>query len=264
MPRPNEGLSGVGVLVTRPAHQAEPLCQLIEEAGGKPVRFPAMEIVAAEHSDALKALVRQLSDFDIAIFISPNAVQKAVNLVRSYGEFPASLRIAAVGRGSARALEKQGLKVDIFPATRFDSEALLAMDEMRDVSAKRIIIFRGEGGREMLAETLKARGAKVEYAEVYQRVMPEADATHLMRAWAHGDIHIVTVTSSESLRNLYDMLGQLGRRWLQQTPLVVVSERTAELAKELGFKKYPIVAERASDDAIVDAVRQWWMREIAS
>lgn len=259
----SEVLENIGVLVTRPAHQAEELCRAIEQSGGRAVRFPVLEIVAMEDSEVLNQIVERLESFDIAVFISPNAVNKAVNLVQASRPFPSSLKLAAVGRASAKAIASCGLEVDLFPATRFNSEALLAMDEMQDVAGKRIVIFRGDGGREILAETLKARGAHVEYAEVYRRVKPKSDVTHLMRHWARGEIDIITVTSNEGLRNLYDMVGQLGRQWLRKSPLVVVSDRAAELAQELGFKQKPIIAERASDEAIVTAIKQWRMAQVA-
>ncbi|MDH5300632.1 MAG: uroporphyrinogen-III synthase [Gammaproteobacteria bacterium] len=252
----NSPLAGVSVLVTRPEHQAGPLCELIEAAGGRAVRFPVLEIADPQDLASVQAQIDRLDQFDIAIFISPNAVQRAVNLVRAQREFPASLQIAAVGRASAKALAKMGLETDIFPATRFDSEALLEMPQLQQVVNKRILIFRGEGGREVLAETLKQRGAQVEYAEVYRRVKPGADVSQLMRAWARGDIDLVTVTSNEGLSNLYDMVGQLGRRWLLATPLVVVSERGVQAAQQLGFSRI-LLADQASDQAVLMAVERW-------
>jgi uroporphyrinogen-III synthase len=252
----SSNLQKVSVLVTRPEHQADALCELIEADGGKAIRFPVLEIVEPESLSTVQQQIDRLHEFDIVIFISPNAVQRAVNLVRSQRQFPESLQLAAVGRASAKALKKMGLEADIFPTTRFNSEALLEMPQLQAMAGKRILIFRGEGGREVLAETLKQRGAEVEYAEVYRRIKPSGDVSLLMRAWARGDIDIVTVTSNEGLSNLYDMLGQLGRRWLLATPLVVISERGRELAEQLGFKQL-LMAERASDQAILSAIKQW-------
>ena len=147
-PETSRLLDGVGILVTRPAHQADNLCRLIESEGGKAIRFPVLEILDPDNLDALDATIDRLDAFDIAIFISPNAVQKAVNRVRSQREWPKNLHIAAVGRSSAKALDKLGLPTDIFPKTRFNSEALLELKQMQDVQGKKIVIFRGEGGRE--------------------------------------------------------------------------------------------------------------------
>jgi len=255
-------LTGVGVLVTRPAHQAQGLCQAVAEKGGHAICFPVMEIVDLENSAALIGVIDCLDDYDIAIFISPNAVNRALNIIFSQRRLPESLKIAAVGKGSAKALRTLGVKTDIFPTTRFNSESLLALDDLQHVSAKKIIIFRGEGGRELLAETLRARGAIVEYAECYRRVKPKADIAVLMRYWARGEIDIISVTSNEGLRNLFDMVGQLGRKWLQKTPLVVVSQRAVDLAQELDFVKDPIVCE-ANDNAIVKAIVGWRVAQVA-
>lgn len=254
---PETALRGVGVVITRPAHQAEALRRGIEAEGGRAICFPVLEILDPEDFSALDALVARLDEFDIAIFISPNAVNKALNRILAVRPLPSGLTIAAVGKGSARELAIFGLKADIVPRERFDSEALLELPAMQQVAGRRIVIFRGDGGRELLAETLKRRGAEVEYAEVYRRAKPTADVGRLMRHWARGEIDIVTVTSNEGLRNLFDMVGQLGREWLRKTPLVVASHRQVDLARELGVKAEPLVAAGAADEAIIDAVRAW-------
>lgn len=264
MPKPETLLSNIHVLVTRPEEQAENICNQLAAAGATPVRFPVLEIVDIEDSSHLIQLIDKLDEYDIAIFISPNAVKKAANLVQSRKGWPTSVKIAAVGKASAKALDTLGLIADIFPPKRFNSEALLELPEMHDVHGKKIIIFRGEGGRETLAETLKARGASVEYAECYRRRQPKADVSQLLRHWARGEINIVVTTSNEGLHNLYDMVGQLGRQWLVKSPLVVLSDRAEELARQLGFKNQIIVASQASDEAIIDAITNWRQQTLAN
>lgn len=246
------------MLVTRPRDQAEPLCRLIEAAGGTAIRFPALEIAPPKDVEALNHLIDRLDDFHMAIFISPSAVNKAMNLVCARrGALPAHLAVACVGRGSARELRHFGIENALAPKGRFDSASLLELPELRTVQDKRVVIFRGDGGRELLARTLAERGAQVEYAECYRRVKPAADVGALLRAWARGEIDIVTVTSVDALHNLYDMVGKLGQQWLVKTPVVVVSERLSETCRELGFKHPAIVAAQASDEAILEAVRTW-------
>ncbi|KPJ97073.1 MAG: hypothetical protein AMJ55_00515 [Gammaproteobacteria bacterium SG8_15] len=240
-------LKGVTVLVTRPAHQAEHLCQLIKEEGGSAVRFPLLSIAEPTDREALKNVTRRLADFDMVIFISPNAVDKGMLVIEEHGGLPESIRVAAVGKGSARHLEKLGIKTDIFPSQQFNSEALLAMEEMQSVAGKHIVIYRGEGGRELLANTLRARGAKVEYAECYR----------LAKQLLHGNIDIITVTSSESLQNLYDLVPKPARSALLQLPLIVVSDRTQKLAEELGFKQPAIIAQKPGDEEMVQAMVNW-------
>jgi uroporphyrinogen-III synthase len=251
-------LAGVRVLITRPREQAENLARLIEAEGGEAIRFPVIEITDPQNSRALFATIDRLEAFDIAIFISPNAVNRAMNLILARrGGLPPGLRLACVGRGSARELKHFGVEQAIVPPGRFDSEALLELPALREVAGARIVIFRGDGGRELLGDTLAARGATVEYAECYRRTLPAADATPLLRRWARGEVNIVTVTSVEGLRNLYEMLGSAGQAWLIRTPIVVVSERMAAVCRELGFKTEPLVAARAADEALLEAVKAW-------
>ena len=260
-------LTGVRVLVTRPRHQAEHLATLIEQLGGAAIRFPAVEIAGPRDSTVLSKLIDRLGEFDMAIFVSPNAVTRALELVRARrlsacdaqagGSLPARLAVAAVGQGSARELKRLGVENTIAPTERFDSESLLALPALKAVAGKSIVIFRGEGGRELLGATLAERGARVEYAECYRRARPEADTTALVRQWAQNGVDIVTITSVAGLKNLHAMLGESGRQLLLATPIVVVGRRVAEACRELGFAQPALVAAEASDAAIVAAIEAW-------
>ncbi|MDA8107799.1 MAG: uroporphyrinogen-III synthase [Betaproteobacteria bacterium] len=238
--------------MTRPRAHAEALARLIREAGGEPLVFPAIEIRDLPDLGPILAKIDRLEEFDLAIFISPNAVHKALNLVqarRAGKPWPSRLRVAAVGRGSRRELEQQGFAEVIAPAAHADSEALLALPELSAVAGKRIVIFRGDGGRELLGDTLAARGAHVEYAECYRRARPAADSAPLLTAWARGAVHAVTVSSGEGLANLFDMLGKLGQQWLRATPLFVPHPRVAESAVRLGVRE--VLVAGASDAELV-------------
>ncbi|MEQ1668819.1 MAG: uroporphyrinogen-III synthase, partial [Sulfuriferula sp.] len=197
-------LNGKGILVTRPAHQAAELAEQIRAANGKPVIFPVLEILDTADLAPLYDLIDRLDAVDMAIFISPNAVNKAMNLIKSRRTMPETLQIAAIGRGSSRELKHFGIEKIIAPSARFDSENLLEMPELQEVAGKRIVIFRGDGGRELLGDTLTERGALIEYAECYRRSRPDVNAGNLMRQWSRNEINAVTITSSEGLRNLYD------------------------------------------------------------
>jgi len=248
-------LAGLGVLVTRPKPQAEELCAAIEAQGGHAICCPVIEIADPVNLALLPPLVDRLDEFDIAIFISPNAVVKAVSLLmRLERKLPANLCVAAIGQGTAKALLANGIKVDIFPSEQFNSEALLSQDAMLQVQHKRILIFRGVGGRELLAETLRKRGATVSYAEVYRRIKPSIDVVALLDKWSIIDV--VIVTSNEGLRNLYEMIGSEGCSRLLATQLVVSSHRVADLAKKMGFIKMARVASAVSNEAIIGVLRQ--------
>lgn len=247
-------LTGVGVLVTRAEHQAKSLCEMIAGLGGIPIRLPAVEINGPVDPGRVNQLLAALPDCDIAIFISPNAVQWGLKLLQT-GGLPKNLLLAAVGKCTAKMLSDSGHPVDIVPVDRFDSEALLATPAMNRVAGKRVLIFRGDGGRALLGDTLKQRGALVEYAEVYRRECPREGSAGLPQGWQEG-VDVVTVTSNDLLENLLAMLGRSGSSWLQETPLIVVSERMVKHARALGCGEV-ILARGADEHSLANALCAW-------
>ena len=249
-------LAGRGVLITRPREQASRLAELVQAAGGDARLFPTLEILDAPHPATLNAVFDRLEEFDLAVFVSPSAVQKALTLARvRRGDrpWPARLAVAAIGRGSRRALEGQGMNGIIAPDARADSESLLALPQLGDVAGKRVVIFRGDAGRELLGDTLLARGAQVVYAECYRRARPLADTGPLLDAWGRGKVHAVTVASGEALSNLYDMLGAPGQSRLRSTPLFVAHQRIAAQAGRLGVAQ-ALVAGPGDEDMLAALV----------
>jgi uroporphyrinogen-III synthase len=254
---PGKGrLADLRVLVTRPVHQAQRLCELIKSEGGEAILFPVLEIVEPADPSPLLAIIERLDDFEIAIFISSNAVEQALGVILAQRTLPAHLKLAVIGVSSAKKLEQFGLSADICPSEKFNSEALLSLPEMHAVAGKSIIIFRGEGGREFLADTLKQRGAEVEYATVYQRTKPQTEPGILLRALQRSEFDMISVTSNEALHNLFDMAGSQGRELLHSIPLAVLSERTAALAEQLGYTHPPCVSNEASDEGLIEALVQ--------
>lgn len=165
---------------------------------GRTVLLPVLEILDPQDSSAARDIVDRLNEFDIAIFISANAVNKAMELITPRRGWPASLSVAAVGARTAEELQRHGQQVNIMPRQPFNSEALLSLHEMRNVASKRVIIFRGEGGRELLGDTLRERGAHIEYAEVYRRGKPAGNFSDVMDA----GIDVIVVTSNESAQSM--------------------------------------------------------------
>ncbi|ALP52075.1 hypothetical protein Tel_02360 [Candidatus Tenderia electrophaga] len=249
----SQALAGITVAVTRPAAQAVSLCRLIEAHGGTSIAFPAIEIRAPESQQQLATLPSRLNQFDMAIFISANAVEGAARLIGD--TLPAALQLAAVGDSTRRAVERHWRRPVISPAQGWNSEALLATGKLQQLNGRRIIIFRGQGGRELLAQTLSQRGAAVEYAEVYRRVRPGGDLRRLMAHDPPPDV--ITATSNETLQNLYDMAARSQREWLLQRQLVVIGERAADLAVRLGFQHPAIVAAHGNEQGLVEAMTAW-------
>ncbi|MEA3274216.1 MAG: uroporphyrinogen-III synthase [Pseudomonadota bacterium] len=242
-------LGGKGVLVTRPAGQAAGLRRLVHEAGGRAIPFAAIRILPVEDPKPAQRLLAQ--SWDLMIFISRNAVEQVLPLLPGR-RLPDRPQLAAVGRATADALTDAGRAPDLVPFGRFDSESLLALPELADLAGRRVLVVRGEGGRAILGDTLAERGAELRYAEVYRRALPDVDPAPLLESWRR-DVHLVTATSEEILGNLIRLVGPEGRELLLATPLVVVSERTAESARRRGFARVE-VAERAADDALLSAL----------
>jgi uroporphyrinogen-III synthase len=240
-------LHGAGVLVTRPAHQAGPLCALVSARGGRPIPFPTLEIRDPPDPAAARDLLRAANGFDLLLFVSANAVDRAA----SWLPRPLQPAIGGVGEGTARALRAQGLEPTILPTASADSEGLLALPALRAVRGKRVLVVRGEGGRPLLGDELRARGAEVRYAEVYRRTLPAVDAAGLLAEWPRR-VQVVVTTSREILDNLVALLGPAGRPHLEQTPVVVVNERVAGHARALGIRRV-IVAAGPGDEALVRA-----------
>lgn len=247
-------LAGRGIVVTRPVAQAGPLAGMIRAAGGTPIIFPVLEILDTADIQPLVDAIDRLDSFYLAIFISPNAVLRAMNQIAARRAWPVGLRAAAIGKGSVKELKRFGIVKVIAPTRVYDSERLLELPQLQAVTGQRIVIFRGEGGRELLGDTLAARGASVEYVECYRRARPRADAAPLLRAWARNEVHAVLVTSSEGLRNLFEMIGKLGQSWLRRTPLLVPHPRIAAAARELGCTN--IVESAPGDDGLFETLQQ--------
>lgn len=245
-------LDGRSIVVTRPERQAGSLAYLIEQAGGRALRVPAIEIEAVR-SPALDAVVGALRSFDLAVFISRNAVEHGLARVRELGGWPPQLPTAALGAGTRRALEAEGVNGVIAPDGPADSEALLDRAQLKAVAGKRVVIFRGIGGREVLAATLRSRGAVVEYAECYRRQVPVTDVQPLLGEWSRGAVDAVTVSSGEGLANFARLLDETGRGYLRRTPVFVPHPRVAGEARALGIGQV-VVAGAADDDMLAALV----------
>ena len=257
--------AGLNIVVTRPVHQAGELAAGIRAAGGNPILFPVLEIRDVQDQRPLLDLIARLDQFDLAIFISPNAVNKAMQLIGGKWPLPTlplGLKIATIGEGGVRELQKFGITEVIAPTERFDSEALLALAELQQLTGKRVVIFRGEGGRELLGNELIKRGATLEYAVCYRRNKPGTDVhavAALLQAWERGELHAITVTSSEGLRNLFNMLGEPGQPWLKQTPVFVPHERIAQVGRELGLAR--VIVTTIGDEGLLGGLQEYFQKK---
>ncbi len=241
------------VLVTRPEGLQHKLYGLLTQAGARPVHYAAIEITAPADDSSREYAREHFSDFDIAIFISPTAVKTTLAYMPVNDN---TCKLAAIGSRSQRALERAGLAVSIQPQGH-DSESLLQHPGLQasEVAGKNIVIFRGEDGRDVLAQELQKRGARVHYAAMYRRICPQHtqpfDTTFI------NTLDAITISSNEGLQNLYDMAMKAGadKDALLATPLCAPGQRALKLGQSLGFQHIE-VADNATDDAMFRAVHR--------
>lgn len=240
---------GPGVLITRPRHQSAALDAAAAARGWHPVPFPVMEIVPVAETDVREQL-EELHEPDITVFVSTNAVRFGID----YG---GQGQLAAIGPATRAELEAAGRAVDIASATGFDSEHLLATAEFHAVDRKVVRIVRGRSGRELLADTLRERGATVEYLAVYDRAVPqptEIELETLETLWTAGGIEAVVVMSVETLTNLVALLPERCVALLARTRLVTPASRVIKEAR-IRFPGIPVtLAEGPQADDIAAAL----------
>ncbi|HRE17717.1 MAG TPA: uroporphyrinogen-III synthase [Rhodocyclaceae bacterium] len=251
MPGP---LAGRTIAVTRPEQQALDLGAAIVSAGGTPFYFPLLEISDVADKGPLHAAGAGLAACALAIFISPNAVSHALPALLAKSSWPPALMVAAVGPGTARALADFGVDHCIAPSDQFDSEGLLALPQLQAslLSGRRVVIFRGDGGRELLADTLRERGAVVECISCYQRRPPADGFVRLALALQAGRLDAMTLSSSEGLRYLLAGLDPASLVCLQDTPVFVPHARIAASAISSGLQQ--VVLTKPADTGILEGL----------
>ena len=244
-------LTGLCIAITRPVEQAKKLSALIEQSGGTPIFFPLIKIMPLKDYSQFETAISEIGHYDWAIFISSNAVQNGMPRFLKNG-IPANLKFAAIGPVTAAELNTFGIKQVLTPKERFDSEALLALPEMQAMQGKKVVLFRGIGGRDVLADTLKLRGAQVTFAECYQRTNPQTNCDLLAKVYHEKKLHGIVVTSSEAMRYLLDLAGDSD--WFKDVTLFVNHARIAENLLQLDLKVSIAIA--SGDQAMLDLISQ--------
>lgn len=246
-------LLGKSILVTRPTAQAGRLAALIAELGGEPICFPLLEIYPADDPIALHQAVAMLSSYDVVVFISPNAVKHSVPLILDAGTWPHAVRVAAIGPGTAADLAAYGIGPVIVPHDRFDSEAMLELDVfgVEKITGRRVLILRGNGGRELLADILRQRGARVDAVTCYRRSGP-ADGAPLLSLLHNNQLDALTISSSEGLRNLFALLDTEASECLRARPVFVPHRRIADVAAEYGLQD--VILTAPADAGIIESL----------
>lgn len=235
------------ILVIRPSRQADQFIALLEQSGAQVFHTPVMSIEPIVDGQAIKNLILEVDNFDKAICVSGNAAQLTLDwLDRYWPMMPVGIEFFAVGQQTAKILGAADITA-LSPSGRQNTEALLALPELQDLSHQRVIIFRGCGGREILADTLIERGARVDYCELYKRVINPDQA--LLARQQLSQMDCLVAHSGELLQALGDQSGELGA----EIAVVVPSERVAEIARELGYKNI-VSAESALPESMLAAL----------
>ncbi len=252
-------LDGYAILVTRPSAQAKGLIDAIEHCGGHAIFAPMLEIRALDDDPQMNELIASISTCDIVIFISRNAVEHGVRLIRAQSQSLHHAALFAVGVGTAAALQAQNIHDVTTPRAEFSSEGLLKLHGLSPgkVAGRRILIFRGRGGRTTLTETLTARGADVAHCEVYERIVPPTDLKQVLADSGTNLPDAAVITSLEALTNLADKIDEQGLDILYDMTLLVAGSRIAREVPGLGFTVSPLTVENPSDESIRNALIRW-------
>ena len=244
------------ILLTRPEHQADPLAQLIRAEHGAALLFPTIEIEPIMDSAEARDRFADPGAWQYLIFVSRNAVTAAFEHYIDRQQALAEDRIIAIGQGTAAALAACGIKAVVPAAGQADSEALLAMPELgrAALGGRAVLIVRGEGGRGLLADTLARRGARVRHAIVYRRRLPRYTEDQPQRLWQGRAIDAAVVTSNTGLANLVKLTLAEERRYLFNTPLILMSERARRFARQQGFVAGLKIAPSQDDPGLLAAL----------
>lgn len=255
-------LQGQVILNTRPAHQQAQLTQLLQRDGARVLSFPVIDIQPVAIGAAERQLAQEIGDYDILLFVSRNAVEGAFRFIDP-GRLQNSMGLGVIGSATRAALHAalSGSHIDadasLVAGEPYNSEALLQAPALHQVAGKRVLILRGQQGRNLLGDELRQRGASVDYAEVYRRRLPSGGPEAFDRLVTQGLPTLVLLTSAEGMHNLFELVDTKAARALRKTPWLLISERMRESAVNLGHNASIIIAHSASDKGIQQAVCAW-------
>nr|WP_255682336.1 uroporphyrinogen-III synthase [Dyella sp. 2HG41-7] len=244
-------MAGCTVVITRPAGTATSLAKHVRAAGGAPLLLPGLSLRGTPDAHHVRAQWREAQRDDVLIFTSPAAVRYALALAPFTETHGA---VIAVGRGTARALQRHGIAAET-PASRQDSEGLLALPSLEHVHGRRIALITAPGGRGLLPQQLAERGAQLRYVYVYQRTASRLTQHHIEAVQQLPADAYVLLSSAEAIQNLHAQLPATVWRRLCEATAIVSSERIAQAAREAGFVRLYPAASAAQADLLAAACR---------
>jgi len=239
------------ILLTRPQGRNQSMIEALNEKGVSHIVTPLLNVQATDIG-LHQSSIEQFNQADIVIFISTNAVKFASQALNQ--QFPDSAQFYAVGNATSQALLALGITSHKAPQECQQTEGLLTLEQLQNISNKKIVIVRGVGGREALAEALTSRGAIVNYWEAYQRGCPKLDKNNVIQGWQNAEIDTIVVTSGEILDNLIKLVPKELFAWLRACHIIVPSSRVQEQALANGLQ-HVTNAKAANCKAILSALK---------
>ncbi|HET8700050.1 MAG TPA: uroporphyrinogen-III synthase [Nitrococcus sp.] len=232
---------------------------MLEHAGAGVLRCPLLTVSPTPNTRSFLSLMEDIDSFDLLLFNSPNAANLGLPRIESHcSSLPGRMKIAAIGAKTAHTITDLGYQVDICPAAGFDSESLLKLPILQNVSGMKIAILRGAGGRDLSGSVLRARGAEVVYIQVYERLPPtKEEFGRIEQALLHNRFDVVALTSGEAFLALWGGVGAEAQRLLNQATFLFGSRRIAAIAQTQGLQAPIEIADDPSDEAMFLALTAW-------
>lgn len=244
----------MSILITRPNPSGEKLIQRIRSVGKIAFHAPLIKIMPGNELNLLPSKLATLTNGDRVFFLSPNAVWHANSALYLTGrKWPDTLSYYGIGHSTASAFyQLTNLPIQLSNEGE-TSETLLELPGLQSFLGKKSLLLRGNGGRELLAATLKSRGSHIDYCECYQRQPIKYDRQTVLLQWQQANITTIIVTSGEMLHLLFNLITDEIKFWLLSRHLIVVSERLASTAYQLGYQSVK-VAKSANNDDLIQAL----------
>ena len=239
----------MNILLTRPEGRNQSMIEILSQHRISYTVTPLLQVQATNNTQH-KTAIAHFKNADIVIFISTNAVLFSTKSIAL--NTCTSTQFYAVGDATFHALQAQGITAFKAPSDCQQTEGLLTLNELQDLSDKKIVIVRGVGGRETLAETLTQRGGKVNYWETYQRVYPAIDDA-IPYQWRDAKVDTIIITSGEILHSLNKLVPKELFAWLRACHIIVPSSRVKEQALAYGLNKVTN-AKAANSKAMLSAL----------
>ncbi len=244
------------ILVTRPSPSGEQLVARLRTLGRVAYHSPLIEFAPGSELSQLPAMLSSLKPQDMIFVLSQYAVNYADRALRPQAQhWPDFVSYYAIGRTTGLLMHRATSLPIIYPQDGETSETLLNLPALHAIEGRNALILRGNGGRELLADTLRERGVNVSYCECYRRSPIYYDGSEQSSSWQRAGVNTLVVTSGEMLQQLYTLVPDYYRTsWLLSCTLIVVSERLATLARQLGWQTIR-VADNADNDALIRALK---------